>query len=636
MDYRITVIVPSEPAYKTFQKTMQEMNCNYPIYLASTNAAVKIAQEILPQGLRLIISCGRTGKNLSQCLPVPVLDIPFSGLDTIATVQKILTYPGKAIHIGTIERYYHIQRSLEILHEPLDRIAFHYFDLERPLEDQVQELIGAGYEVFSSSHIVVEYAEKHGKIGFEYDVDRLNAENTLILAQDTLKSFIQQERRNEFDNAILQASADGIIALDDDRNISNINPAAFRLFQKAPSDLIGKSLASAMEESNLIDSKIYRTCFDLNPKLTPVFLHELPIIVDKQQMGSVISIKKVSDIHELDYQVRKDLIVRGLVAKSHFSDIVGKSASICQAKERAEIYAKYDSTILICGETGTGKELFAQSIHNASNRRNEPFVAINCATLPESLIESELFGYVKGAFTGANREGKQGLFELANKGTIFLDEISEIPIAIQSKLLRAIQEGELIRVGGDKVIRVDVRVICSSNKDLLQLVQEGKFKDDLYYRLSVLEINIPPLRDRIEDVEYLSYALLQEYARKHSKNISSITPEVLTSLSKMQFLGNVRELGNIIERMVILANGSSLDMEALQKCDLRSAPTPSAVLPPVDPTPVPPPTLNIRDAQVEMILSALEKCGGNKAAAARLLGINTSTLWRKMKAYQLM
>ena len=260
----------------------------------------------------------------------------------------------------------------------------------------------------------------------------------------------------------------------------------------------------------------------------------------------------------------------------------------------------------------------------------QPWVPVNCASLPENLIESELFGYEKGAFTGASKEGRIGFFELADGGTIFLDEISELPLPIQSKLLRVIQEGDVIRVGGDKIIHVDVRVICASNKDLLQLIQEKKFKEDLYYRLCVLEVKIPPLRDRLEDMDELVRFLLRKFSKQHGKNVTEIEPEALAMIKKLPLLGNVRELSNLMERTVIFSNQSTVTLQLLQDFVLPEIRT---EIPPEVHSPVLPQVGNLKEAEKEMILEALEQSNGNKAAAARALGIDPSTLWRKLKKY---
>ena len=224
-------------------------------------------------------------------------------------------------------------------------------------------------------------------------------------------------------------------------------------------------------------------------------------------------------IQMVDRKIRKELIGRGHFAKNKFDDIVGDSRLISQTKQKAMRYAMSNSAVLIVGETGVGKEMFVQSIHNYSNRKYKPFVAVNCAALPQSIMESELFGYVKGAFTGARSEGKLGIFELAHTGTVFLDEISELPLDVQAKLLRIIQEKELTRVGDDKTIPIDVRVIAACNTNLRECVSNKTFRQDLYYRIAVLELKIPPLRERTEDIPHLVAQIIKGKETQHIKQV---------------------------------------------------------------------------------------------------------------------
>lgn len=287
---------------------------------------------------------------------------------------------------------------------------------------------------------------------------------------------------------------------------------------------------------------------------------------------------------------------------------------------------------MLLGESGTGKELFAQSIHNCSPRRNGPFVAINCAALPENLLESELFGYVQGAFTGTNKGGKIGLFEVAHGGTLFLDEVSEVSINVQSKLLRVLQEREIRRIGDDKVISVDVRIICATNCNLKKLVAEGRFRQDLMYRLDVLRVFLPPLRQRGLDVLLIFQNMLQSYSHNYTGFLPDLTPEAQSLLLSSPFYGNVRELRNIVERVSVLHPTSA----PITAEELASALSPEDV--DIDFTPHQPQGLPTaaysNDSEYQRILQALHRCGGNQSKAARELGIDRSTLWRKLKKYQ--
>jgi len=287
--------------------------------------------------------------------------------------------------------------------------------------------------------------------------------------------------------------------------------------------------------------------------------NSIPITVKDKIKGAVAIFTDIESIQKNEINVRKHLNKKGFVAKYKFSDILGNSDAILQTKELAESYAKTDFTVLITGESGVGKELFAQSIHNSSLRKTGPFVAINCSALNSNLLESELFGYERGSFTGARSEGKPGLFELAHNGTIFLDEIAEIPIEIQVKLLRVLQEKEIIRIGGEEIIPVDVRVIAATNKNLLKLVNEGHFREDLYYRLNVLSLEIPPLRERKEDIPVLIRYFCNELCQKYKISFE-ISSRELDYLFDYSWPGNIRELRNFIHRLFALyLNSTDLD-----------------------------------------------------------------------------
>jgi len=296
--------------------------------------------------------------------------------------------------------------------------------------------------------------------------------------------------------------------------------------------------------------------------------------------------------------------------------------------ERARKYARVDSTVLIRGETGTGKELFAQSIHNESARASFPFVAINCAAVPESLLESELFGYEEGAFTGARRGGKQGLFEQAHKGTIFLDEIGEMSITLQSRLLRVLEEREVMRVGGDRIIPIDVRVIAATHVNLLEAISSGGFREDLYYRLNKLALEVPPLRHRLADIPLFCTHFLDRYGKRHGGQAKTLTPEAVGIFQSYSWPGNVRELQSIIERLVVCVESGvidSRDVQSLMHDELcGSKIEPRAAVPPS-------PVTSLDDMARDAIRRALAESGGNRSVAADALGISRATLWRKLK-----
>lgn len=309
--------------------------------------------------------------------------------------------------------------------------------------------------------------------------------------------------------------------------------------------------------------------------------------------------------------------------KYSIGNIIGKSPAILSLKEAIQRAARSDSTVVIFGETGTGKELVAQSIHDLSKRAKQNLIKINAANLPETLVESELFGYESGAFTGARKNGKKGKFELADKGTLFIDEINQMSLSVQPKLLRALQENEIERVGGENSITVDTRVIVTSNQDLRELVKKGKFRQDLFYRLHVIPVIVPPLRDRKEDIPALVEYFAQRYSEALGKTITEIDPKIYARLQQYNWPGNVRELQNVIERAIAFSKDNYLSAADIHLGNRK------LVGPDMD-SENPIETAK-KKVEIEMIVEALKTCDGNKTEAAKLLKIPRPLLYQKIK-----
>lgn len=322
---------------------------------------------------------------------------------------------------------------------------------------------------------------------------------------------------------------------------------------------------------------------------------------------------------------------RELKDQAAFENIVGKGEKMQKVLDLVYKVADSNSNILIFGESGTGKELIARGIHFNSRRRDKPFVTVNCSALPETLLESELFGHMKGSFTGAVAN-KEGLFEVAHEGTLFLDEIGETSLAIQVKLLRVLQEREFRRIGGTKDIKVDVRIIAATNKDLEKAVAQGTFREDLYYRLDVIPVYLPPLRARLDDIPLLAEYFLQKFSQKLGKSIRSITPDSISLLMAQEWKGNVRELENVMERAVALATGDQITPQLLQEC--LQKPTPSRE---VLPTELPNEGMDLEhfigNMEKDLLLKALQRSKGIKKEAARLLGLNFRSFRYRLEKY---
>ncbi len=359
--------------------------------------------------------------------------------------------------------------------------------------------------------------------------------------------------------AIFNSTQDAISVVDQNGIGVLVNPAYTRLTGLSVKDVIGKFCTVDIAEGESIHLKVLETKksvkgtrLKVGPNKKDVIVDAAPIIVKGELRGSVAVIHDITEIKRLTNELdQAKQIIRKLEAKYTFDDIIGSHEKIMSAIEKGKIAAQTPATVILRGESGTGKELFAHAIHNASNRKYSQFVRVNCAALSESILESELFGYEEGAFTGAMKGGKIGLFERAHGGTIFLDEIGEIKLSTQAKLLRVLQEKEIVRVGGTKPIPVDVRVIAATNLDLEKAVKEGKFREDLYYRLNVIPIKIPPLREHKSDIYELIIYFMKKFNQEYGRNVTNISKETLDTLMEYDWPGNVRELENFIGRAMI-------------------------------------------------------------------------------------
>jgi transcriptional regulator with PAS, ATPase and Fis domain len=374
----------------------------------------------------------------------------------------------------------------------------------------------------------------------------------------------------------------------------------------------------------LSNGKVYEnkeTIYYGNDKKTRFDLSVYPIKnYSDNIIGTVWVIKDIKNVYDLVHKYT------GMSAVYTFDDIIGESKEILELIELAKSVSDSPSTILIQGESGTGKELIAQSIHNNSSRRNKSFVAINCGAIPKGLIESEFFGYEEGAFTGAKRGGHPGKFELANGGTLFLDEIGEMPLDLQVSLLRVLQEGSISRLGGDKCTFVDVRVIASTNKDLKKEIEQGTFREDLYYRLSVIPLYVPSLREREGDIEILIKHFLKMKSEKLGKPIPEINRDLYEKLINYSWPGNIREMENCIENIVNMGGKTSFKFEGAAELENNS-------------------NIIKRDLEYNMctleefekkaISTCLKQCNGNITKAAQILGVNRSTIHLKIKKYQI-
>ena len=447
-------------------------------------------------------------------------------------------------------------------------------------------------------------------------------------------TLLPQEIREKYLKAVLEATSEGILAVDSNGIITTMNHSAEEIFGFVKENAINRSIAEVLSPDlpilkTIKDGQSYDNLevkLDLENKTTHYVTSGRPILnFDGKPIGAVATIKDIESAMDLVYNLTKPVMIS-------FDEIIGQSEIIQRVKNIAKTVAQSNSTVLIRGESGTGKELFARAIHMASSRKNMHFVPVNCAALPDTLLESELFGYEEGSFTGAKKGGKQGLFKYADKGTIFLDEIGELPPHMQVKLLRVLQEFKIRRVGSDAEIPVDVRVIAATNKNLEEMLKREEFREDLYYRLNVIPLTLPPLRERKGDIPILINHVIQRISSKINKKVSGITSEAMDKLSKHSWPGNIRELSNVIERALNLcSNTIELDHIILKGEEMDNG---QFVLE-MDETHVGK-TLEdwVAKTEREIIKDALEKYQSIRKAA-KVLGVTHGTIINKMKKYNL-
>ncbi len=426
---------------------------------------------------------------------------------------------------------------------------------------------------------------------------------------------------------ILDSINEGVFTVDPEWRITTFNRAAERITGVRRQDAIGRPCsevfrASVCEQSCPLKRTIEtgRPILNATARITSAAGEQIPVRIStalvKNSDGAVTGgVETFQDLSHVE-QLRKELDSRYT-----FEDIVGRSAAMRALFEVLPRVAESESTVLIEGASGTGKELFARAIHSLSRRKNKRFVAVNCAALPDSLLESELFGYKAGAFTDARRD-KPGRFALADGGTIFLDEIGDISPAMQVRLLRVLQERVVEPLGAVEPVKVDVRVVCATNKDVAELVRRGSFREDLYYRIRVIALKLPALRDRREDIPLLADRIVAKFNRLQGKDIAGVSEDVLVRLMEHDFPGNVRELENIIEQAFVLCRGGWIEMRHLPP-EMRPAGTEEAGVGG---------STNLRAMERHLIEAALKRHNGNRSRAARELGIDASTLYRKLKA----
>ncbi len=634
----IVIVAPFSDLYLLCKEIIDKYSFeNVDVIEGNLKYGVKMAEDAIDKGAKIIVSRGGTYNLIKENFKVPVVEIGITSFDLLRVLKKVKGYKEKIGVIG----YGNVVHGSEIAGDLLDLdIVKIEIDWEENAETIIKTYIDKGIDVFIGDTIAKKTSDKFNCKSYVIESGEDSIVSAINEARRVLMfSRVEQDRAEQF-KTIIDFVNDGIISIDDKEKIVLINNTAKRIFN------LGDNCLGKLVQEVVPTTKLHEVLKTGETQLTELqevgsstlTTNRVPIVVDGRIRGVVATFKDVTELQKLERSVRIKLSEKGFVAKYNFDDIIYSSKIMEESITKAKRYSPYDSPVLLIGKTGVGKELFAQGIHNYSNRDKGPFVAINCAALPPNLIESELFGYVEGAFTGANKNGKAGLFELAHSGTIFLDEISELSLELQGRLLRVLQEKEVMRIGDDKVIPVDVRILCATNKDLKTLINQGVFREDLYYRINILSLRIPSLNERVEDIITLAEFFTKKYSSKYNKKVDGIGDSLIEYLGQYKFKGNVRELEGIIERCVVLSTDGTLDLNHMNMNEIHIRETDmdydddkdfgeKGTLFSIDKE------MSLVELNELYIKYILNQKKGVINESANILGINRSTLWRKLKEY---
>lgn len=619
----IVVIAPTKEIFDNASDiVMNESYENIDVVKGNLNDGFQKAKALIKMGAKIIISRGGTYTLIKDNCMIPVVEIKVDAYDILESYKKVEDVSQPLGIVGFDNVIYGFNMIQQFLNSNITMIRV---EDEGEVYSIIDKYRKEGISTFIGDSIVEKVAQslKCKAILIESHQDAiLSAVQEAIRILNATKT--ERYKRQQIETMI-DFVHDGIINVDKEGIIRYFNKSAENLFGISKERALFNDIKSVISNTALCEvMETKEPQFGRIQRVndTKVIANRVPIIIDNEVEGAVATFQDVTEISAFEHQIRRSLSKNGFAAKYKFEDIIFKSEKLKKCIETAKEYALYDTPILILGESGSGKELICQSIHNYSQRAKEPFVAVNCAALPPSLIESEFFGYEEGAFTGARRKGKEGVFELAHNGTLFLDEISELPIELQGRLLRVLQEKQVMRLGGDKVIPIDVKIICASNKNLKNMMQEGKFRKDLYFRICVLRLYIPSLNERKEDIIELANYFIKKYSVKYNKDFIKISSEIESRLINRKYEGNIRELEGIMEQSVIMSSFAGLMEEETELySDKPNQMIKEGLFGDM---------YDLKTMSDQYILQVFKNTNNNINETCKILKISRSTLWRKV------
>ncbi|MCF7944506.1 MAG: sigma 54-interacting transcriptional regulator [Spirochaetia bacterium] len=619
----ILLVAPYPDLASTAQECLESYPYDVNIIHGDLDAGLKAAENCIRENKAdMIISRGGTATLLQKNLSVPTFEIDVTGYDLLRAIYPHAKRNKKIAVIG-YENVISGARSIASILS-ID-LGYFLITTQQNIEQVVKDAKQWGAEVVTGDTVSVETAKE---MGMRYELIKSGPEaviDTVEAAVNFIGHMHTEMVRNKRLNVIMEHSQQAIFYLTAQQTIEMVNTKALKIFGKTNEQLVGRTIQSSFLPKDFVDAVLdQRTNHLLSISGKDYMLEVLRIFAGENNSATLVFLQSSGRIKDLEDKLRKQMIKRGLIATHSFDEMTAVNADFIKTIEKARRYSKTNSTILLLGETGSGKEMFAQSIHNSSLRKDGPFVAVNCAALPDSLLESELFGYAEGAFTGAKKGGKAGLFEMAHKGTIFLDEVNDMSKSVQARFLRVLQEKQVMRIGDDRIHSVDVRFIAACNKDLYEETETGNFRKDLYYRLRVLDIIIPPLRKRKDDILPLFNSFMQFFAGKYGYSSQYVPSSLKETIETAHWPGNIRQLRNFAEKVSVLFS-MNMDIHDMEQ-DLISELNNNHPIPKANPNPLLKTDRSLKEIEAEIVKTCCEQYEGNISKTARQLGIDRATV----------
>lgn len=578
--------------------------------VVNLNEVERTARKFEENGGQIIITRGGSAERLKRKVHIPIVEIKVTSEDILKIFEK---FKYKNEVIGVVG-YKSVINKCQWIADCMG-IDIKILEIDSKIEQfQIISQIGEFIKKYKITNfmgdVVLQNILKNHPLPINFELIKSSQESVLEAlnrAEEILRVKELEKEKNKMLTILLNHIDIGVIYFNKKQIIEHINLKAESLFPDK------KEIKKIIEKAFTEESKI----LEIEDK--QIFFNKIPLIINEELKGTLFTFREVETIENEEKIIRKEFMKKGLSAKYTFENFLTNNQNMNRIKIIAKKYSKVDGTILITGESGTGKEILAQSIHNASKRVNGPFIALNCSAIPSLLLESELFGYEAGSFTGASKNGKVGIFDLAHKGTIFLDEIGELPLDLQAKFLRVLQEKEFRRIGGEEIKKTDVRIIAATNVDLIKLVDEKKFRADLYYRLNVLRLETLALKDRKDDVSYLILFFLKKLGKIHEKYIDKLDLELLSFLENYDWPGNVRELENVVQRIILLAENPTVKYKDIELflTDIHKNNKDISIF-----------SGSLKDIKKKIILEILSQENNNKSKVAKRLEIDRGTLDR--------